>query len=348
MESMLRSAAESFVDEVTAILETKRNPGRRHLQYTLVERGDDFECYRNNRGGPSLVAKGSLDRLGKARLPRKVRTEPIEFRLDGSRVLTKVMQFPAASRGYLDAIVAHQLDRATPWTSDRVVFDYAIADDEPAAEGQIAVRLVATSRDVFDRSMSRLAEARIKAVVVGTTEDPIDRPSVVNLLHSDRAERRAALRRKVGVGLLAFLLIGAGLSALTGWRLYALQAEAAGLQEETDAARASIESARAGTALAASRERLVAAKRGAIPIVLLLDKLSSIIPTNTYLTALSVEDGEVRIAGLTSDAPALIGILEAADILSGVRFVAPTMRDEGATPDRFEIAAAIVPGTAVD
>ena len=338
----------SFVDELTAILEPKRKPGRRRLEYILVERGDGFECYRGRRAGPSLVAKGSLDRLKQARLPRKVREEPVEFRLDGSRVLTKIMQFPAASRAYLDAIVRHQLDRATPWASDRVVFDYAVADEEPAPEGQIAVRLVATSRDVFDRSMSRLAEARIKASVVGTSEDPLDRPSPVNLLHSDRLERRTTLRRKVGAGLLAFVLASAVLSALTGWWLFALQARASELETETDRVRARIESARTGTEFAASRGRLIASKRDAIPMVVLIDQLSSIIPTNTYLTELSVENGEVQIAGLTSDAPALIGILEAADVLSNVRFVAPTMRDEGEARDRFEIAASIVPATPAD
>jgi general secretion pathway protein L len=344
----LNRAVGSFVDELTAIIEPKMKQGRRRLEYTLVERGDGFECYRNRRDGPSLVAKGNLDRLGKARLPRKMREEPVEFRLDGSRVLTKIMHFPAASRAYLDAIVRHQLDRATPWAADRVVFDYAVAEDEPAPEGQIAVRLVATSRDVFDRSMARLAEAKVKAAVVGTTEDPIDRTSAVNLLHSDRSERRAALRRKVSTALLAYAVAVPLLVALSGWWLYSLRAEAAGLQEETDRLRGRIESARAGTELAMSREELIASRRDAIPMVVLVDKLSAVIPTNTYLIELSAEDGEVQIAGLTSDAPALIGILEEADILSNVRFVAPTTRDEAAAQDRFEIAAAIVPSTAAD
>jgi general secretion pathway protein L len=336
------------VNELTAILEPKRRTGARHLPYTLVERGDEFECYRARRGGPSLVAKGSLDQLNKARLPRKLREQPIEYRLDGSRVFTKILHFPAASREYLDAIVKHQLDRATPWAADRVAFDYAIADDEGTPEGQIAVRLVATSRDVFDRSMSRLTAARIKVAVVGTSEDPVDHPSTVNLLQSDRTERRAALRRKVSMGLVAFLLISASLGALSGWRLFALQTQAAELQSETDAIRARIESALSGTEFAASRGRLVASKRDAVPMVVLIEHLSAVIPENTYLTELSVENGEVQIAGLTSDAPALIGILESADLLANVRFAAPTLRDEGAARDRFVIAAAILPAAPGD
>ena len=58
-------------------------------------------------------------------------------------------------------------------------YDYAIADDKPAAEGQLAVRLVATARDVLESVTGRLTAAGIEADVVGTTEDPIDRPSSV-------------------------------------------------------------------------------------------------------------------------------------------------------------------------
>lgn len=335
------SIVRTFVDEITAFLEPSQGAGRRQLPFVLVERGDAFECYRNRRRGQTLVSKGPLERLRRA--TRKLRGQPVELRLDGSRVLTKILQLPAAGRDYLDAIVRHQLDRATPWAADRVVFDYAIATDEPAPEGQMSVRLVATSRDVFERSMARLTAARIKATVVGTSEDPLDRPSAVNLLRSDRAERRAVLRRKVVIGLVAIIVIGLGAGVLTGWQLYGLQSRAAALDTELGAARARIAAATAGTELTAARERLVAEKKGATPMVVLLDRLSSLIPANTYLSELSISDGEVQIAGFTQDAPALIGLLEASDVLSNVRFTAPTMRDPGATQDRFQITAALEP-----
>lgn len=309
----------------------------------MVERGDEFEVYRVGRKGTVQVAKGPLDSLATAKLPRQMLAQPVELRLDGSRVLTKILRVPAAGRNYLDPIVRHQLDRATPWSADRVVFDYSVAEDEPTAEGQLAVRLVATSRDVLEGMMSRLTAAGIAADVVGTSEDPVDRPSVVNLLESEGSGRRAALRKRVQSVLVAILLIGVSLSLLTGWRLYAVNATAAEIESEMDAVRAGIESARAGMSLSDNRQRLLARKQDEVPLVVLVDKLSQIIPANTFLTGLSVEDGEVHLVGVSSDAPALIGILEADDALSEVRFAAPTMRDEGATQDRFEIAARIVP-----
>jgi general secretion pathway protein L len=308
----------------------------------VVERGGDYECYRASRRGPSLFAKGSLDSLTGARLPRAMLSQPVEVRLDGARILSKVVRLPAASRNYLDAVVRHQLDRATPWAADRVVFDYAIAEEEPTADDQIAVRLVATSRDVFDAALERLRSAGIRPAVVGTSEDPVERASPVNLMQADRPARRAKLRRRVAAALLALILVGAAVSAWTGWRFFSLDAEAARLAAEMGAVRAEIEAARAGMEASESRGRLMAQKRETLPAVVLLDRLSDAIPTSTYLTEFMLEGQELRLSGLSSEAPSLIGILEGSDFLSNVRFAAPTTREAGATQERFEIVANVV------
>lgn len=330
------------------MLEPKRATVHRRNRLILIERGDEFEIFRVGARGVSLVTRDRLDNLDKRKLPRQALTKPVEVRLDGSRVLTKILRLPAASRSYLDPIVRHQLDRATPWSADRVVFDYAIADDEPTTDGQIAVRLVATSRDVLEDAMGRLTAAGVEADVVGTSEDPVDRPSSVNLLQSESSGQRAMRRRRVEATLVAILLIGISLSILTGWRLYAVGATAAEIQSETESVRTGIESARAGMSPSDNRQRLIARKQDETPLVVLIDKLSQIVPANTYLTELRIEDGEVHLVGLSSDAPALIEILEADDALSEVRFAAPTMRDEGATQERFEIAARVMPATVAE
>lgn len=337
----LAGAVSSLVDELTTLVEPQRPAAHRRRRVILVERGDEFEVYRVGAKGITQVTKGPLDGLAEARLPRQMQSQPVELRLDGSRVLTKILRVPAAGRNYLDPIVRHQLDRATPWSADRVVFDYSVAEDEPTVEGQLAVRLVATSRDVLEGAMSRLTRAGIAADVVGTTEDPIDRPSAVNLLESEGSGRRAVLRRRVQSVLLAILVIGVSLSALAGWRLYSVNSTASAIEAEMDGVRAGIESARAGMSLSDNRQRLLARKQDEIPLVVMVDKLSQIIPANTYLTELTVEGDEVHLVGESNDAPALIGILEADEALSDVRFAAPTMREENATRDRFEIAARI-------
>jgi general secretion pathway protein L len=337
----LNAGFQSLVDELAAMLEPLQIGMPRRPPFALVERAGSYELYRLDKTGAVLMKRGDLDDLARAKLPREVFSQPVEVRLDGSRVLSKLLQLPAASRNYLDSIVAHQVERNTPWAADRVVFDYELAEDPPPGKDQIAVRLVATSREVFDGAMQRLAAAGIKPEVVGTSEDPLDQPSAVNLFRGGRTARQRALRRAVVVTLAALAVAGVGLSSMAAWRLYSVNAAANALQAEMGATRQDIEDAMAGRELSESRAALIARKRDSMPSVILLERLSSLIPTSTYLTELTIDGEELRLAGLSGDAPALIGMLEEADILEDVRFTGPTIRDDNAAQDRFEILARI-------
>lgn len=335
----VRAGAESLVDELAWMLEPLRFGGRRRPLLALVESAGQFECYRTDKRQPVLLAKGDLHELVRAKLPSDLLSQPVEVRLDGSRVLSRTLQLPAASRQYLDAIVSHQMERMTPWSADRVVFDYVLDQETPAGAGQLSVRLIATSRDVFDNTVERLAQVGIRPAIVGTSEDPLDQPSAVNLFRAGKNVRRQALRRAVSIALATIAFAGVASSGLGAWRLYTVNAEAAALQDEMSVARNGIENAVSGMALLESRGKLLAQKRDVAPMVIVLDRLSSLIPTSTYLTELAVEGEEIRISGLSSDAPALIGILEGADLLSDVQFAAPTTREDTVAQDRFVIVA---------
>ena len=345
--SAANAAVSSLIDEIAELVEPLRAKGARRPRFTVVERAGGYEIFRNDRNGPVRAASGSFGELGPDTLPRQITAQPVEIRLDGSRVLSKNLQLPGAGRQYLDAIVGHQVERMTPWAADRVVFDYVV-DEAASTADQVAVRLVATSRDVLDAATERLAALGLKPAVVGTADDPLDRASPVNLLEANKGERRQALRRTIGIVLLAIALLGAALSAFTGWRLYRVNAEAARVQSGLDAARAAVARSRSETADSESYARLFALKRSAVPTVVLLEELSKSIPSGTYLSELQVEGTELRMTGFSDAAPALIATLEATDLLSDVRFAAPTTRDEGTAQDRFEIVARIEPPAGTD
>ncbi|MDQ3558263.1 MAG: PilN domain-containing protein, partial [Pseudomonadota bacterium] len=286
--------------------------------------------------------QGSFGDIGPDKLPRQVTSQPVEVRLDAGRVLSKALQLPASSRQYLDAIVGHQVERMTPWAADRVVFDYTVDEAATNAE-QVSVRLVATSRDVLDAAVERLAGLGVKPALVGTSEDPLDRPSPVNLLQASKLGRKQALRRHVAIALAAIAVAGASVSGFTGWRLYSFSAEAATVQAELDEARRAVEEARSRTVNSEAYAKLLARKQGVVAMVVLVDELSKIIPAGTFLSELQIEDQGLRITGFSDDAPALIATLESAAVLKDVNFAAPTTRDEGTSQDRFEIVATIEP-----
>jgi hypothetical protein len=178
------------------------------------------------------------------------------------------------------------VERTTPWQADRVVFDYVLAEGAQAGDEQIAVRLVATSREMLETSMDRLAAAGIKPVLVGTSDDPLDQASPVNLLRDGQGDRRGSLRRRIGIGLAAIALLGAAGSAWAGWHLHQLESELVATGEQIRVTRTAIEAATARTEESAGYAKLVAQKKSAVPAVVLVDQLSQAIPTSTYLAQL--------------------------------------------------------------
>ena len=192
----ITGAARSLVDELTDFLEPKRRGAGRRKRLVLVERGDEFECYRVDRKGASLITRGRLDELDTSRLPRQLLAQPLEVRLDGSRVLSKILRLPRQASAYLDP------DRAPP-----------ARPGDSVGGGSRRLRLCHGRRRArrrgsacgascghrprcFGKRDGTASAAGIEADVVGTTEDPIDRPSAVNLLQgSGRARGRCAAAR---------------------------------------------------------------------------------------------------------------------------------------------------------
>jgi general secretion pathway protein L len=53
---------------------------------------------------------------------------------------------------------------------------------------------------------------------------------------------------------------------------------------------------------------------------LLIDRLATLLPSDTFLNRLEISVAEVRLSGVSADAPALIGMLEAEEGLAEVSF----------------------------
>ena len=91
------------------------------------------------------------------------------------------------------------------------------------------------------------------------------------------------------------------------------------------------------------RERAWYAKETSPTAAILLEALSRSLPDGAYLTELRLEQGTLRLMGLTNDAPSLIAPLERSGHLSDVRFFAPTTRGPDGSLFRFNIEARVEP-----
>jgi general secretion pathway protein L len=136
--------------------------------------------------------------------------------------------------------------------------------------------------------------------------------------------------------MVALLLVPA--AAGSAWLVYDSEQRLASLETRL-ATKRNVLRAATGDTEAESRDlRLMNAKRPDTSATVMVDRLATLIPDDTFLRELEIDGEEVRIAGVSADASALIPKLEDDVSLSGVRFAAPVTRDE-AGRDGFDIVA---------
>ena len=128
--------------------------------------------------------------------------------------------------------------------------------------------------------------------------------------------------------------------AWTAFANFTIAADLDGLDQAIAERRAIMK--RSGMSGGAHSHDFEARKRSAPVVVDVLDKLSSVLPDNTYLTDLSLEAGQLRISGISADAAGLVPLLEGSGYFKNASFYAPTTRLAGTT-DRFSIEALVVP-----
>lgn len=259
----------------------------------------------------------------------------IELRLPASQVLQRTLTLPAASRDFIGPIIEHRLERLTPWRPDKVLYGYKV-EAEAGAPGQLGITLLATSRDIVAAPLAALGEAGLVPTAIGAAGDDLAAPLPINLIRGAAKAGRSKSRRLVSRVALTTLASLALVYVVTS----SMSASATGEQEafgrKLIKARRLLKTATIGNI--GGRERaMLEAKQPDHSMVVLVDKLAAAIPETTFLKELAIAPDKVRLVGLSSDAPALVGKLENAG-LSNVRFSSTITREKDGR-DAFEITA---------
>jgi general secretion pathway protein L len=248
---------------------------------------------------------------------------------------------PAESLPYIENIVFHQIESLFPWPSSDVLHSIKI---NKRADGKLDVLVRATSRSPIARALDAAAACgAFEILVVDSGEDPHGGRGHAILASVGREkaaqQRRARLISQYAVvGLIGIAACVAGWTTFIGWNL---EGDIAALEQTIDDRRAIIK--RSSSPVASTQYHDLAAKKKITPLaVVVLDELSFLLPDDTYLTNLSLEAGRLRISGVTTNAAALVPLLEGSGHFQKVSFAAPATRIVGSQTDRFSIEAAVI------
>jgi general secretion pathway protein L len=276
-----------------------------------------------------------VDPLGQAGLAPQSAWSSIELRLRPDQVLQRTLSLPVASRDFLGPIIEHRLERLTPWRPEDVLYGFRALPG--AGQGAtISVHFAATSSGIAAGPLAALRDAGFTPGAMGPAPDKVSEPLEIDFYRRSHILPRAAIRQNLSrIWFAGAALLCLALTLSSVWR-----SSAEGSREASEAhllkSRRLLKLASEGAI--SGRERvLIEGKRPEKSIVVLIDKLSNVIPAGTYLRELAITPGKVRLTGISGDATALIGLLDKSGLFD-VRFTAPVTREKDRT-DNFEITA---------
>jgi general secretion pathway protein L len=304
----------------------------------------EFDIALRRRGQDRKLGRFAVDAAGlralQAALPARARPPATLLRLPPGLLLEREVVLPLAAEREPERVLAYEMDRLTPFAANEVFWTYAI-ERRDRTRGRLHVRLSVVMRDAVQPLLAALAPARLAPTLLDVPNAAgLPRRIALQLSASGRTQRMRQLRVAAGLGCAALAIAVTALpfamqqiaEARVDRRIAALQPRV----NEAEALRRRIASATAGV-------DVVAAERARLGDTLaVLAALTESLPDDTYLTDLTLRQGQVTMNGQSGEAVRLIAALSGDPVIRNPEFAAPVTRLNGHA-DSFAIRASVAP-----
>jgi general secretion pathway protein L len=289
-----------------------------------------------SRGLPAPEQRAELQRLLRGageEPPRQV------LLLPGDAVLLRRLRFPLAAEDNLRQVLAFEMDRQTPFKADQVHFTWRERERDPRAR-QIEVELALVPRAVADPLLAAAAEVGCSLHRMDVA-GPDGQPLGLDLLPPERRARRVnpRLRLNLALAAVALALLLVVMQQSLGNRREAVEAmriEVAALRDEAR----QVAELRSSLDEAASGANFLAAKRASQPLVVaMLDEATRLLPDDTWLEQLRLNEGKLWLRGLSSAPAQLIALLDQSPRIANPSFDGAIQPDARYGQERFQIQA---------
>lgn len=329
------SIRQAFSDKSGFLLLTAKD-GFIELDYAL---GDEK---------PQALASLKLDDEGQAQYEalrltdeRIAKARPV-LRLGEHHAISRPLILPKAAEENLNQVMAYELDRYTPFTSEQVY--YAIKKNPQQNPDSISFELIVTPKQQLDEICDTLKNWGIQPL----RADYEGLPNRLDNGHADYnllPESRRKKRDRTGLFLQSSLIAGAVsllviAIALPVW----LEYSAVSMLEEqikkiSKEALVVSEMREEIDKIHESNDWLIARKTEQPPTVEMLNTLSLLLKDDTWLNQLRYRNKKLTLQGFSSVASTLIGTLESSELFSNVRSVGNIRQDPKTGMERFQISA---------
>ena len=317
---------------------------RRRLLLCLRPGGLQLQEWREGRVRPiGAVAADDFDLFEPlhARLNRSAADLPRWLVLDASQVLVRSMLLPAASEIHLNEVMAHEIDRQTPFTAEQVCYQGRVVARDPVQK-QLRAELVVLPNSRLDAAISRLGPLA-QGLAGVDAEGPDGKLLGVNLLPLARRALRSDRSRWLDMGLAALftiLVVAAMLVALKQRQSLLLDYQQRISVVTTDAREA--RKLRNQVVADTAAENFLANRRVKQPTTLeLLADITRRLPDTTWLEKISVSDGNIVLIGQSQQASSLVGLLQTSSLIVTPALTGSVQTDPRTGRERFTLTAKV-------
>jgi general secretion pathway protein L len=310
----------------------------------LIEPGDTgFSVLKQTEDEQALLGQVPAEGLGEVRAmvaAIKSDRKTLVLRLPEGAVLMRQLSFPLAVEENLRRVIGFEMDRLTPFSADKALFDYRVVGRR-GAERKLDVQLAVAPKARVDPWLKTLGEEGLSPTVV----ESADPWPGINLLPPEARSRQGWMRSAANwlllllvLGLLAAALVvplweKRGMAITLNEYLVGVRREANQVLDLREKLDKNTESA-----------RYVLDKRRKTPrVVDVLQELTELIPDDSWVQQLQLREGNLQLRGESALATALLEKLEESPFFSGVGFRSPLVQVPTKTVERYHLAVQVVP-----
>jgi len=314
----------------------------------LTVNDETFQLYRIENDNKKLIAEIPLSREGAEQFQQIMLSEPslekacLVLRLKAGQGLKKIVTLPAAAKENLTQVIVFEMDKITPFKEEQVYFSVRPLVSEH--KDFIKVLLVLTLKEELNPILQQLKQVNVFPSVVEYAEASHSGESGgYNLLpESERPVKNKMTQILFWVSGFILLMLTVAALVYPVWRMGeavdGLRTELRQIEKQSH----SIQARQLATDnIVDETERLIQSKNNSASLTGLLNTLSQLIPSDTWLTHFKYDKGQLQIQGQSPAASALISILEAAPLFNNARFVSPLTQDKKTGLERFQISVEV-------
>lgn len=317
---------------------------RRRLLLCPRPGGLQLQEWREGRAKPiAAIPADDFDLLDplNAQLKRSAADLPRWLVLDASQVLLRSMLLPAASEAHLNEVMAHEIDRQTPFTADQVCYQGRVVARDPIQK-QLRAELVVLPNARLDAAIARLGP--LAQGLAGVDAEGADGKLLgVNLLPMARRALQSDRSRMLDLSL-AFLfvaLVATAMIVALKQRQSVLSDYQQRVSDATDSAR-DVRKLRNQVMATTAAENFLANRRAHQPTTLeLLADITRRLPDTTWLEKISVSDGNIVLIGQSQQASSLVGLLQTSSLIVTPALTGSVQTDPRSGRERFTLTAKV-------